>query len=102
MIKKEFPEAKVLRMDSDTTSGKEGHMRILEAFKNHEADILIGTQMIVKGHDFPLVTLVGIIAADMTLHISDFTSSERTFELLVQAAGRAGRGEYPGEVVVQT
>lgn len=77
-------------------------MRILEAFKNHKADILIGTQMIVKGIDFPLVTLVGIIAADMTLHISDFTSSERTFELLVQAAGRAGRGEYPGEVVVQT
>ncbi len=102
MIKKEFPDASVLRMDSDTTSGKEGHMRILEAFKNHEADILIGTQMIVKGHDFPMVTLVGIIAADMTLHVSDFKSSERTFELLVQAAGRAGRGEYPGEVVVQT
>ena len=102
MIQKEFPDATLLRMDSDTTTGKEGHMRILEAFRRHEADILIGTQMIVKGHDFPTVTLVGIIAADMTLHISDFRSSEKTFELLVQAAGRAGRGECPGEVVIQT
>ncbi len=102
LIESTFPNAGVLRMDADTTSKKGGHEKILAAFAGHEADILIGTQMIVKGHDFPKVTLVGILAADMTLHISDFRSSEKTFELLVQAAGRAGRGRLKGEVVVQT
>lgn len=97
-----FPEAKVLRMDMDTTSGKDGHEKILSSFSNHEADILVGTQMIVKGHDFPKVTLVGVIAADLSLYASDYRASERTFQLLTQAAGRAGRGEEPGEVVIQT
>lgn len=102
MIKKMFPSARVLRMDMDTTSGKEGHERILSAFANREADILVGTQMIVKGHDFPSVTLVGALAADMSLYASDYRAAERTFQLLVQAAGRAGRAENPGEVVIQT
>lgn len=102
VVKERFPQAKVLRMDMDTTRGKEGHEQILSAFANQEADILIGTQMIVKGHDFPNVTLVGVLAADMSLHIGDFHAPERTFELLTQAAGRAGRGEVPGNVVIQT
>lgn len=97
-----FPGARVLRMDMDTTSGKDGHEKILSAFANQEADILIGTQMIVKGHDFPNVTLVGIIAADMSLFENDYRSAERTFQLLTQAAGRAGRGEKPGQVIIQT
>ena len=100
--KKFFPNARVLRMDLDTTKGKDGHARILEQFHAGEADILIGTQMIVKGHDFPNVTLVGILLADTTLHMSDYMASERTFELLTQAAGRAGRGEKPGKVIIQT
>ncbi|WP_343209983.1 replication restart helicase PriA [Anaerolentibacter hominis] len=99
---REFPGARILRMDLDTTSGKEGHRKILEAFANQEADILIGTQMIVKGHDFPDVTLVGILAADLSLYGSDFRCSERTFQLLAQAGGRAGRGQKAGEVVIQT
>lgn len=102
MVRKEFPMARVLRMDADTTSKKGGHEEILSAFKNQEADILIGTQMIVKGHDFPNVTLVGVIAADLSLFSADYRSSERTFQLLAQAAGRAGRGELDGEVVIQT
>jgi primosomal protein N' (replication factor Y) len=89
-------------MDTDTTSGKQGHQKILEAFMNHEADILVGTQMIVKGHDFPLVTLMGVLAADMSLFVNDYRASERTFQLLMQAAGRAGRGEEAGDVVIQT
>jgi len=101
-VKREFSQARVLRMDADTTSGKDGHERVLSAFSRQEADILIGTQMIVKGHDFPHVTLVGVIAADLSLFSNDYHSSERTFELLVQAAGRAGRGEEMGEVVIQT
>lgn len=101
-IKELFPEARVLRMDMDTTSGKDGHEKILSAFSNQEADILVGTQMIVKGHDFPNVTLVGVIAADLSLYASDYRASERTFQLLTQAAGRAGRGKEPGEVVIQT
>ncbi len=101
-VRKEFPTARVLRMDTDTTSGKEGHQRILESFAKHEADILVGTQMIVKGHDFKNVTLVGIIAADLSLYASDYRAAERTYQLLAQAAGRAGRGEKPGEVVIQT
>ncbi len=102
VVEDAFPNARVLRMDMDTTKGKDGHQKILEAFANHEADILIGTQMIVKGHDFPGVTLVGALAADMSLNSSDYRGAERTFQLLAQAAGRAGRGEVPGEVVIQT
>ncbi|BCN31574.1 replication restart helicase PriA [Anaeromicropila herbilytica] len=101
-VRKEFPRARTLRMDTDTTSTKDGHEKILTAFANHEADILIGTQMIVKGHDFPKVTLVGIIAADLSLYANDYRASERTFQLLTQAAGRAGRGSEKGEVVIQT
>ena len=102
LVKKEFPEARVLRMDMDTTKDKNGHERILETFANEEADILIGTQMIVKGHDFPNVTLVGILAADLSLYADDYRAGERTFQLLTQAAGRAGRGRAKGEVVIQT
>lgn len=101
-VEKIFPGARVLRMDMDTTKGKQGHETILQQFSNQEADILVGTQMIVKGHDFSNVTLVGIIAADLSLHSSDYRSGERTFQLLTQAAGRAGRGELPGDVVIQT
>ena len=92
----------VLRMDADTTKNKGGHHRILSVFANHKADILVGTQMIVKGHDFPLVSLVGIIAADLSLYAGDYRSGEITFQLLSQAAGRAGRDAIPGEVVIQT
>ena len=101
-VKGRYPFARVLRMDMDTTKGKEGHNKIIEAFASNEADILIGTQMIVKGHDFPNVTLVGIIAADLSLYASEYTASEKTFQLLTQAAGRAGRGNVPGNVVIQT
>lgn len=101
-VRRTFPKARVLRMDMDTTKNKDGHEKILSAFSNHEADILIGTQMIVKGHDFPLVTLVGVIAADLSLYANDYRAAERTFQLLTQAAGRAGRGAYQGEVVIQT
>ena len=102
MVKQRFKSARVLRMDFDTTRTKDSYEQILQAFANQEADILIGTQMIVKGHDFPNVTLVGVLAADMSLHISDFHATERTFQLLTQAAGRAGRGVLPGNVVIQT
>ena len=102
IVKKDFPTARVLRMDGDTTTGKNGHEAILECFKNGEADILIGTQMIVKGHDFEKVSLVGILAADLSLFLGDFRATETTYELLVQAAGRAGRGRYRGKVVIQT
>ncbi len=102
MVKKEFPEARVLRMDMDTTKTKDGHEKILSAFASQEADILVGTQMIVKGHDFPMVTLVGILAADLSLYAADYRAAERTYQLLAQAAGRAGRGKLPGEVVIQT
>lgn len=101
-VKKMYPQARVLRMDMDTTAGKEGHEKILAAFSAQEADILVGTQMIVKGHDFPNVTLVGVLAADMSLYAGDYRAAERTFELLTQAAGRAGRGRQAGEVVIQT
>ena len=102
LTKAMFPQARVLRMDLDTTSKKGGHQEILSAFAKGEADILIGTQMIVKGHDFPGVTLVGILAADASLYAPDYRSGERTFQLLVQAAGRAGRGKKPGTAVIQT
>lgn len=102
MVKVQFPAARVLRMDMDTTRQKHGHEKILSAFANEEADILVGTQMIVKGHDFPNVTLVGVLAADMSLYSDDYRAGERTFQLLTQAAGRAGRGVKKGEVVIQT
>ena len=102
LVKNTFKEAKVLRMDMDTTKSKHGHENILSSFANGEADILIGTQMIVKGHDFPNVTLVGILAADLSLYADDYRAGERTFQLLTQAAGRAGRGKKEGEVVIQT
>ena len=102
LVKREFPQARVLRMDMDTTKNKGGHEKILAKFADEEADIMIGTQMIVKGHDFPNVTLVGVLAADMSLYSDDYRSGERTFQLLTQAAGRAGRGRRPGEVIIQT
>ena len=102
MIKAQFPSARVLRMDMDTTKRKNSHEQILSAFSDGEADILVGTQMIVKGHDFANVTLVGVLAADLSLHANDYRAGERTFQLLTQAAGRAGRGDKPGEVVIQT
>ena len=102
MVRETFPQARVLRMDMDTTRQKDAHEKILSAFANEEADVLVGTQMIVKGHDFPNVTLVGVLAADMSLYTGDYRSGERTFQLLTQAAGRAGRGERPGEAVIQT
>lgn len=101
-VQKEFPEARILRMDRDTTSGKDDMGKILQTFSEGGADILIGTQMIVKGHDFANVTLVGILAADLSLFEGDYRSSERTFQLLTQAAGRAGRGTRPGKVIIQT
>ncbi|MGX7031508.1 primosomal protein N' [Vagococcus zengguangii] len=97
-----FPEARILRMDVDTTRRKGAHERLLEQFGNHEADILLGTQMIAKGLDFPNVTLVGVLNADTALNLPDFRASERTFQLLTQVSGRAGRGDKPGEVVIQT
>ena len=101
-LKDMFPGIRVLRMDADTTRTKESYEQILSAFAAGEADVLVGTQMIVKGHDFPGVTLVGVLAADLSLAFGDFRSAERTFQLLTQAAGRAGRGKIPGEVVIQT
>ena len=101
-IEKYFSNAKVLRMDMDTTSKKNSHQNILEDFKNHKADILIGTQMIAKGLDFPKVSLVGVIAADITLNTGDYKSSENTFQLLTQVAGRAGRANIKGNVFIQT
>lgn len=102
LVQKRFPNARVMRMDFDTTRTKDSYEKILQSFANGEADILIGTQMIVKGHDFANVTLVGVLAADMSLHVSDFHASERTFQLLTQAVGRAGRGTEPGQAVIQT
>ncbi len=96
----EFPDSKILRMDRDTTTGRGSHEKILGEFASG-ADILIGTQMIAKGHDFPDVTTVGILSADLMLGISDYRASERAFELMTQAAGRAGRGDRPGSVVIQ-
>ena len=101
-LKELYPGIRVLRMDADTTRTKDSYERILSSFAAGEADVLVGTQMIVKGHDFPKVTLVGVLAADLSLSFGDFRSGERTFQLLTQAAGRAGRGTLPGEVVIQT
>lgn len=101
-IKKIFPYANVLRMDKDTTKQKDDYENILSRFANHEADILVGTQMIVKGHDFPDVTLVGVLAADMSLNANDYRAAERTYQLIVQASGRAGRDAKKGKVIIQT
>lgn len=102
VVKKEFPNARILRMDMDTTRKKGSYESILESFGKGEADILIGTQMIVKGHDFPNVTFVGVLLADLSLHGSDYMAAERTFQLLTQAVGRAGRGRESGSAVIQT
>lgn len=99
---KRFPGIRVLRMDGDTTRTKDSYEKILTAFSQGEADVLVGTQMIVKGHDFPNVTLVGVLAADLSLNDSDYRAGEKTFQLLTQAAGRAGRGSRPGEALIQT
>lgn len=101
-LKALFPQARIIRMDNDTVSGKDGHYGILRQFAAKEADILVGTQMIAKGHDFPAVTLVGILDADMSLHFSDYRSGERTFQLITQVSGRSGRADDKGKVVLQT
>jgi primosomal protein N' (replication factor Y) len=101
-LKKCFPQAGILRMDADSTSRKHSHDDILGAFRRREADILLGTQMIAKGLDFPNVTLVGVLNADASLNMADFRAEERTFQLLSQVSGRAGRSELPGEVFIQT
>lgn len=102
MLGQRFPGARVLRLDGDTTSGKHGHEGVLKPFREGKADILIGTQMIVKGHDFPNVTLVAALAADISMYAGDYRSNERTFDLLMQASGRAGRGSKAGEMIIQT
>ena len=101
-VRQIFPQANVLRMDSDATKVKDAHRKIWEAFQKGDASVLIGTQMIAKGLDFPNVTLVGVIAADITLNLPDFRAGERTFQLLTQVAGRAGRGDKKGDVIIQT
>ncbi len=101
-VRREFANARVLRMDFDATRKKDSYQKILESFADGEADILVGTQMIVKGHDFPNVTLVGVLAADLSLAVSDYRAAERTFQLLEQAAGRAGRSDKAGQVIIQT
>lgn len=102
VLRREFPDAGILRMDYDTTRTRGSYEQILASFAAHEADILVGTQMIVKGHDFPDVTLVGVIAADLSLNEADYRCGERTFQLLTQAVGRSGRGKKTGEAVIQT
>jgi primosomal protein N' (replication factor Y) len=101
-IEKIFPEARIQRMDSDTTSRKGTQKKILQALEQRQIDILIGTQMITKGHDFPFITLVGVISADTALNMPDFRAAERTFQLITQVAGRGGRGDSPGKVIIQT
>ncbi|WCF11134.1 primosomal protein N' [Paenibacillus thiaminolyticus] len=101
-LARRFPGIRVIRMDVDTTSEKGSHERLLQQFRERKADVLLGTQMVAKGLDFPYVTLVGVIAADSALHMPDFRAAEKTFHLLTQVAGRAGRHDLPGEVIVQT
>lgn len=101
-VRRVFPEARISRMDRDATGGRHAYQRILGGLARGEIDILVGTQMIAKGHDFPRITLVGVVSADITLGLPDFRAAERTFQLLTQVAGRAGRGDTPGEVFVQT
>lgn len=102
IVQKTFPGVRTLRMDTDTTRSRESYGKILSAFADREADVLIGTQMIVKGHDFPDVTLVGVLAADLSLNAADYRAGERTFQILTQAVGRAGRKEKKGTAVIQT
>jgi primosomal protein N' (replication factor Y) len=102
VLRMDFPDAPVVRMDADTTRGRRGHHLALESFSRAKSGILVGTQMVAKGHDFPEVSLVGVIAADLALHLPDFRAAERTYQLLHQVAGRAGRGDVAGRVVVQT
>jgi primosomal protein N' (replication factor Y) len=102
ILNKCFPQARVARMDADVTARRHSHDEILDTFRRGRADILLGTQMIAKGLHFPSVTLVGVLAADMSLHLPDFRAGERTFQLLAQVSGRAGRGDIPGEVIIQT
>ena len=101
-LESRFPQLKTLRMDMDTTQGKLAHERILSGFRAHEADILLGTQMVTKGHDFPNVTLVGVLGADALIHQDDYRASERAFSLLTQVIGRAGRAQKPGRAIIQT
>ena len=101
-LAEEFPKARVLRMDLDTTTGKNSHSRIIHAFADRQADILVGTQMIAKGHNFPGVSLVGIVAADMALNSGDYRAAETAYQLIMQVSGRAGRGDDPGRVIIQT
>ena len=101
-LKNLYPNARILRMDNDTTRNKESHLNIIKKFANKQADIMVGTQMIAKGHDFPFVTLVGILDADLSLYFADYRSVERTFSLITQVSGRAGRAEKKGEVILQT
>jgi primosomal protein N' (replication factor Y) len=101
-VQQRWPNARTVRWDSDTTAGRDSHEQLLSSFVNQEADLLIGTQMIAKGLDLPLVTLVGVISADVSLGLPDFSTGERTFQLLAQVAGRAGRGLLGGRVIVQT
>jgi len=97
-----FPDARIARIDQDTTRKKGQLISLLKKIKNRSVDIIIGTQMLAKGHDFPFITLVGIVCADLSLNFPDFRSSERTFQLLAQVAGRAGRGDREGKVIMQT
>jgi len=101
-IEKYFPQARIQRMDSDTTSQKGTQEKILHALEQRKIDILIGTQMITKGHDFPFITLVGVISADTSMNMPDFRAAEKTFQLITQVAGRGGRGDSPGKVIIQT
>ncbi|MBR2289986.1 MAG: primosomal protein N' [Clostridia bacterium] len=101
-VHKMFPECSTIRMDIDTVTTKNSHEAILNKFKNENIDILIGTQMVVKGHHFPKVTLVGVISADSSLNIEDYRATERTFQTIVQVAGRAGREQEKGRVIIQT
>jgi primosomal protein N' (replication factor Y) len=102
MVASIFPKARIARMDRDTTKRKGSILKLLKGLKNKTTDILVGTQMVAKGHDFPNITLVGIICADLSLSFPDFRACERTFQLLAQVAGRAGRGDIPGSVILQT
>ncbi len=100
--RKLFPDTKTKRLDSDTVRGRKSYRQIFKAVRNKKIDVLIGTQILAKGHDFPDITLVGVVSADTTLQLPDFRASEVTFQLLTQVAGRAGRGNIPGKVLIQT
>jgi primosomal protein N' (replication factor Y) len=102
MLKELFPDARLARMDQDSTARKGSTIKILKSIRNRTVDIVVGTQMLAKGHDFPAITLIGVICADLSLSLPDFRAGERTFQLLAQVAGRAGRGDTPGRVIMQT